>query len=104
MTEIAQKIAAHPDKVSHVGAIYKFVLSGEGGGTWLMTLNDNPSLVEADGDAQCTVRTGAEDYVALMDGRAQPAALFFGGKLKIEGDLALAMKLGSLTALLDRDP
>lgn len=100
MNEAAQKLAAHPEAVEGVQATYKLVLSGEGGGTWLMTLKRPPSLVETDGDADCTIRVAASDYLALMEGRVQAPALFFAGKLQIEGDLSLAMKLGALTAAL----
>jgi len=100
MTEAADKIARHPEAVSHIGAVYKFVLEGEGGGTWILNLTERPSLVEGEGEAQCTVRLAAKDYVDLMEGRAAAPALFFGSKLKIEGDLGLAMKLGALASLL----
>ena len=99
MDEAAQKIARHPEAVQDVGATFKLVLTGEGGGTWLMTLRHPPSLLEKDGAADCTVRIAANDYVDLMEGRAAAPALFFSGKLQIEGDLAVAMKLGTLTAL-----
>lgn len=94
------KIAENPALVSHIGATYKFVLSGDGGGTWLATLKDAPKLEEADGTADCTLKLAASDYVELIEGRVEAPQLFFAGKLTIEGDLGLAMKLGSLTSLL----
>lgn len=100
MKEASEKIAKNASVASQIGAVYKFVLSGDGGGTWLMDLRDSPKIVEGDGDAQCTIKMDANDYVDMMEGRTQGQALFFMGKLQIEGDMGLAMKLQSLTEML----
>ena len=50
-------------------------------------------------DAQCTLRMNAADFVDMAEGRANGQQLFFTGKLKIEGDMGLAMKLQQLTKL-----
>jgi putative sterol carrier protein len=99
MDQAADKIAKNP-QVSQIGAVYKFVLDGEGGGTWIMNLATNPSVTEGDGDAQCTIKMKASDYVDMLEGRANGQQLFFAGKLKIEGDMGLAMKLQKLTEIL----
>lgn len=100
MQQAAEKIAQNAAMAKQIGAVYKFVLDGEGGGTWIMDLRDDPKVVEGDGDAQCTISMSAEDYVAMMEGRAQGQQLFFMGKLRVEGDMGLAMKLQSLTEML----
>ena len=101
MAQAARKIEAHPDVASQLGATYKFVLSGEGGGTWVFRLKDAPSVTEGDGPADCTVHLAASDYLDLVEGRTQAAALFFKTKLRIEGDMALALKLQALTQFLE---
>lgn len=100
MNEIAGKIAAHPEQVKSINAIYKFALSGEGGGTWIVNLADSPGVTEGDGDAQCTIKMNATDFVDMFEGRANGQQLFFAGKLRIEGDMGLAMKLQKLTEVL----
>jgi putative sterol carrier protein len=94
------KIEANKEAAAAVGATYKFVLEGEGGGTWIWTLTDHPSIVEGDGDAPCTIRMSAEDYVAMREGRADAQQLFFAQQLKVEGDVSLAMKLQTLNDLI----
>jgi putative sterol carrier protein len=100
MLAAAQKLPSHQSEASKVGATYKFVLAGEGGGTFLGHFKENPRIVEEDGPADCTLKLEASDFVDLLEGRAVPQGLFFAGKLQIEGDLGLAMKLEGLTALL----
>jgi predicted lipid carrier protein YhbT len=42
----------------------------------------------------------ASDYVDLLEGRAEAQELFFDGKLEIDGDINLALKLGNLNEIL----
>jgi putative sterol carrier protein len=97
---ISQRIAGRDDLKTSIGAVYKFVLDGEGGGTWLLDLKQALSVSTADGPAGCTVKMAASDFVDLFEGRAAGQALFFGGKLKIEGDMGLALKLEALTSIV----
>ncbi len=100
MDQAAAKIAENKDQAKSIGATYKFVLAGDGGGTWVMNLKDNPGITEGEGDAQCTIKMEAKDYVDMIEGRANGQQLFFAGKLKIEGDMGLAMKLQKLTEVI----
>jgi putative sterol carrier protein len=100
MDEASGKIAENKEQAKGIGAVYKFVLAGDGGGTWVMNLKDNPGVTEGEGDAQCTIKMEAKDYVDMLEGRANGQQLFFAGKLKIEGDMGLAMKLQKLTEVL----
>jgi putative sterol carrier protein len=100
MEEAKAKIEEHKDAAKQIGATYKFVLDGDGGGTWVMNLKDDPGVTEGDSDAQCTIKMAASDYVDMIEGKANGQQLFFSGKLKIEGDMGLAMKLQKLTDVL----
>ena len=100
MNEIDSKIKANQDAAKGVNAVYKFVLSGDGGGTWIVDMKDNPGVKEGEGDSQCTIKMAANDFVDMFEGRANGQQLFFGGKLKIEGDMGLAMKLQKLTDVM----
>ncbi len=100
MDKAKEQIALKKDQASSIGAVYKFVLDGDGGGTFIMNLKDNPGVTEGDGTAQCTIKMAAKDYVDMVEGRANGQQLFFTGKLKIEGDMGLAMKLQKLTEMI----
>ncbi len=69
----------------------KFVIEGEGA-----IRIDEGGVSEDDGDADCTVTSSADTFRALLDGELDPTAAFMSGRLAIEGDMGLAMKLGSL--------
>jgi putative sterol carrier protein len=100
MTEIHGKIQTNKESAQQVNAVYKFVLSGDGGGTWIVNMKDAPGVNEGDGEAQCTIKMDAKDFVDMFEGRANGQQLFFAGKLKIEGDMGLAMKLQKLTDVM----
>jgi putative sterol carrier protein len=97
---IGQMVKGQNELLTSVGAVYRFILEGEGGGTWLVDLKSGPAVSSGDGPAECTLRMASADFVDLFEGRANGQALFFSGKLKVEGDMGLALKLGSLTSLL----
>jgi predicted lipid carrier protein YhbT len=100
MDDAHQKLVAQKDAALSIGAVYKFILSGDAGGTWIMNLKDDVGVTEGDGDAGCTISMDAADYVDMREGRSDPQQLFFQGKLQVDGDIGLAMKLQSLTEVL----
>lgn len=100
MDQAREALAKNAATASAVGAVYKFVLEGEGGGTWIVTLKGTPSITLGDGDAECTLKLAASDYVDMLEGRTKGEDLFFAGKLQIEGDPSLAMKLQTLNELM----
>jgi len=55
------------------------------------------NVVSADDkDADCTVKISKDDFNALLTGDLNPMMAFMGGKIKIDGDMGVAMKLQSL--------
>ncbi|NVB37150.1 SCP2 sterol-binding domain-containing protein [Pseudenhygromyxa sp. WMMC2535] len=54
------------------------------------------SVSNEDKDADCTVGVELSDLEAMMAGDLAPTTAFMGGKLKVEGDMGVAMKLQGL--------
>lgn len=102
MDEAKKRIEENIAQASTLGAVYKFVLDGDGGGTFIINLTDNPGVTEKDDSAQCTIKMTAKDFVDMIERRADSRQLFFMGKLKIEGDMGLAMKLKKFIEMLTR--
>lgn len=99
MIEAAMVIDEDPERAREFGGVYKFVLDGDGARTFILDLGDNPRVIDGEGPAQCTVYMTANDFIDLMEGRADRRALFFMGRLSVEGDWGLAMKLKDLDEL-----
>ena len=51
-----------------------------------------------DGEADCTLTASAETFQGMLDGDLDPTGAFMSGRLTVDGDMGLAMKLGSLLA------
>ena len=54
------------------------------------------SATNDDGEADATVKVDWDDFVKLTQGDMDPTMAFMQGKLKVEGDMSVAMKLQSL--------
>ena len=104
MSELtAQKIFGEilPNKLSDnesarsVGAVYVFDIGGDAGGTWTVDLTKDADFVTegASDNAQCTITMKEEDFVKLWEGKLPGPQAFMMNKLKIKGDMGLAMKL-----------
>ncbi len=96
---IAEGIKADPEKAKSVNAVYQFNITGAQGGTWTVDLTANPPTVYEgeSGKAQCTIRISDKDWLGLLSGKLNGQQLFMSGKLKISGDMSLAMKLQKVT-------
>ena len=56
-----------------------------------------PPVVDNDnGDADCTIKVSIDDFQNILDGNENAQMAFMMGKLKVEGDMGIAMQLGSL--------
>ncbi len=90
--------AADPAKMKGVSAVYQFDLSGDNGGVFHVTVDDGKAtVVESEHDSpNITITMAAEDFDAMLDGKLNATSAFMAGKLKVKGDMSLAMKLQSL--------
>ncbi|XP_071478905.1 sterol carrier protein 2-like [Diadema antillarum] len=90
-----------PEMVKKIKAVYGFKVSGGPGGkscTWVVDVKNGKGSVEKNSSkkADCTFTMKDADLVDLMMGKLNPQNAFFSGKLKITGNMGLAMKLQQL--------
>lgn len=52
--------------------------------------------VSEDRNADCTISIARDDFLAMADGKLDPQIAFMSGKLKISGDMSVAMGLQNL--------
>ena len=90
-----ERLKNKPDVVSKINAVYQFNISGPNGGAWSVDCTKPGGEVtpgQTDG-AKCTVSANDADFLNIVNGKLNPQMAFMSGKLKIQGDMGLAMKL-----------
>ena len=83
--KLSRKLAGGFDGVA------KFVIEGEGA-----IMLDNSGVRAADEEADVTLSASADTFRAILDGEMNPTMAFMTGKLKVDGSMGMAMKLGSV--------
>lgn len=60
----------------------------------------NNAVSSEDGAADTTIKVKLEDFVSMAQGQLDATAAFMQGKLRVEGDMGVAMQLQSVMAKL----
>ena len=105
-TSIAQVFKAmpdqfNPDAAAGVDAIFQFDITGDGGGQYWVEVKDQSVAVNEGlhDNPAITITAGAEDYLKLANGELAAMSAFMAGKVKVKGNMGLAMKLQSIFGL-----
>ena len=87
--------AFQPEKAGDLNTKIRFTLQGEGGGDWVLHIHDGAASVEqgTTENARLTLTADADDFLGLITGELNAMSAFAQGKVKLRGDLSLAMKL-----------
>jgi putative sterol carrier protein len=90
-----------PDKAEGVNAIFQFDLTGDNGGQyWVKVADKQMEAQQGVHDAPTmTIVSTADDYIALVNGELNPMMAFMQGKIKVKGDMGLALKLQAIFGL-----
>jgi len=93
--------AKYPDQVKAIGGKFQFNITGDGSGEWFVDASDSgPSVMAGQGPADITITIAAEDFEKLQeDPQTNAMALFNEGRMTIQGNAMLGMKLGELFTL-----
>lgn len=99
--QLPKVLEKNPEKAKEIGAIYLFKITGNNGGVWTVDLAASTPTCKAGGGAapQCTIEVTSEDFRAILGNPQMATQLYFQGRLKVQGDPMLAMKLSKLFAL-----
>ena len=92
-TQLEERI--DPDRTRGMSATYRFEI--ENAGTWRLEVADGRvSVTESDAAADCVLRASEEIFLRIVRGEQSPTTAFMTGKVRIEGDVGLALKLREL--------
>jgi len=94
MDGLVSMIQSQASKADALGNTLKFDFGGES--LFIDGTGDANKVSASNGDADCTVQLTMEDFQALVNGNLNPMSAFMSGKLKIDGDMGVAMKLQNL--------
>ena len=92
VTEAVEALNAKMDGEGFNGTA-KFVIEDEGA-----IIIDGDGAHAGDEDADVTLTASAEVFKAILDGEQNPTTAFMTGKLKVDGDMGMAMKLATVLA------
>jgi putative sterol carrier protein len=84
-----------PEKAQGVDAVIQFKFTGAEPGDWVATIKDGKVDVSRGTTPapKMTLTADSSDYVKIFTGELDGMQAFMNGKIKLAGDLNLAMKL-----------
>ena len=90
---IAEAVKALAEKIGPTGfdGTVKFVIKDEGA-----IMVDGSGVRVGDEEADVTLTASTETFQRMMAGDLNPTSAFMTGKLSLDGNMSMAMKLGSL--------
>lgn len=95
LEKITEEMRTRIGQGGALGRSVKFDFGGEG----LVRVDDAQSPAVVDNQnlpTDCTVRVSMADFVDIATGKIDPQMAFMTGKLRIEGDMSVALKLGAI--------
>lgn len=86
------------DRAQGVNAVIQYDIAGDDGGTWHAVIKDGACTVTSGAapSPSLTVNMSSQDWLDMIGGKLSGQMAFMSGKLKLKGDMGLAMKLGSM--------
>jgi putative sterol carrier protein len=84
-----------PEKAPGLDAVIQFKFTGAEAGDWYAVIKDGKVVISKGEHAspKMTLTADSSDYVKIFTGEIDGMQAFMQGKLKLAGDLNLAMKL-----------
>jgi len=87
-----------PEKAGNTNAGIQFDLSGNNAGKWFIKIADGQAT-SGEGEVEnpnLTFLADSGDFVKIFTNQLDPTAAFMSGKLKIKGDMGLAMRMQTM--------
>jgi len=94
------KLADEPERTEGMTATYLFDIVGEQGGLWTLEIVDGKADVRAgpSPDPDVKVTMDQDDFIDMAEGRLEGQEAFMSGKLQVQGNMALSIRLAGIMA------
>lgn len=86
---LRRRLSAHTELSSPEPTGFRFEVSGEGGGAWVLQLSPDGATLLPDGAAACTIRLAASDLLEVAVGRLNAFEAYQEGRLEVDGRFEL---------------
>ncbi|MBI4830623.1 MAG: SCP2 sterol-binding domain-containing protein [Candidatus Lindowbacteria bacterium] len=85
-------------KAAGMKAVYQWDVTGEGGGKYNAEIAEGKCTIAEGQHAtpNITITVASKDWLDIVNGKLDGQMAFMSGKLKVKGDMSLAMKLKTL--------
>ncbi len=93
-----------PSRAQGTVAVYQFNITGAEASTYQVILRENEGFaIEGEQETpDCTLSMDSEDFKQMVEGQLNGTEAFMSGKLQIDGDMGLALRLNDvITAYRD---
>jgi putative sterol carrier protein len=82
-------------RAGSMDAVFQYDISGEGGGQWFLTIKDKAITVNEGlaPNPRLTIIVSAEDYLRVVNRKADPVSLYEMGRVRLIGSEYLAEQL-----------
>ena len=89
------------EKAEGVEVVFQYRIEGDGGGDWHVIISGGECTTweGLHDEPTTTILMGREDFLDLMQGRANAMQLYTGGALRIEGDIMKSQLIEKLFEL-----
>jgi putative sterol carrier protein len=92
---LAARTAGGSERTRGLTATYRFDV--DGAGSWRVEVDDGAvSVTESDAAADCVIGVSEDTLLGIVNGRQSPTGALLMGRIHLEGDAALAMRLRDL--------
>lgn len=100
-SEIRERVTSDPSLGKKAKGLYQWTIKDNEGATkdWVVDLTSDPPAVhegKPKGKPDLVISVSDNDMVAMANGSLNSQQAFMQGKLKVQGNMGLAMKLGPI--------